>query len=149
MVAWITFFFHALLVRNLLPFIIIYSIQGKIKERTISEHTCRLCVLLWSPSRWPVLGLYCIPCHHHWQQKALMELKITLPSLQQEEKPHGGRFGEGQRKWLNYKHQPVGGGVDASLRLLRSQWLESKWEGTVTHRLNAVLDLQSCKSFTM
>lgn len=45
-----------------------------------------------------------------------MELEITLPFLQQEEKPHGGRFGEGRRSWLNYKHQPVGGGVDAGFR---------------------------------
>lgn len=55
-----------------------------------------------------------------------MELEITLPFLQQEEKPRGGRFGQGRRRRLNYKHRPVGGGVDAAFRLVRLRRLESR-----------------------
>lgn len=111
--------------------------RKKRKEKPyIQANICKLCVLLRSPSRWPLLGLYCIPCHHHWQQKALMEPEITLPFLQQEETPHGGRFGEGRRKRLIYKHRPVGGAVDAGLRLLGLQRHAS---------FNAVLNWQFCK----
>lgn len=46
-------------------------------------------------------GLYCIPCQHRWQRKALRDQQITLPFQQQEGKLRGGRWDvEGERKKL-------------------------------------------------
>lgn len=56
-------------------------------------------LMLSASTRWPQLSLYCIPCQHHWQQEALRDQQITLPFLQQEREPRGGRLERGQKGW--------------------------------------------------